>query len=72
MLAVGGFLGAGERRYPVPWRMLTFDPTRNGYVADLDKAVLRQAPSYEKADLADDGGTEERQRTWAAHWGPFI
>jgi hypothetical protein len=70
ILTVGGFLGAGERRYPVPWRLLTYDTNRMGYVAALDKDQLRAAPSYELADLADVG--EEGHSSWMAHWGPFI
>ena len=72
VLAVGGFLGAGERRYPVPWRILAFDPGRGGYVAALDKDQLRNAPSYDKAQLADNGDFEGEYHDWADHWGPFI
>jgi hypothetical protein len=72
ILAVGGFLGAGERRYPVPWRMLAYDGARNGYVADLDKRQLREAPSYALADLADVGEAAKDQKSWAEHWGPFL
>jgi hypothetical protein len=69
VLAAGGFLGAGERRYPIPWRMLTYDTSRNGYIATVDKEQLRNAPSYDKAELADMGDTDE---SWVNHWGPFI
>ncbi len=69
VLSSGGFLGAGERRYPVPWRILTFDPTRNGYIAAIDKEQLKTAPSYAMDDLGDVG---EQQESWLEHWGPFI
>lgn len=69
ILTVGGFLGAGERRYPLPWRMLTYDPNRNGYVTAVDKEQLRGAPSYDKSQLADAGDADEN---WTDHWGPFI
>ena len=72
VLAFGGFFGAGEKRYPLPWRMLSFDPGRNGYVVALDKAQLDHAPSYEMAELADVGESDERHKSWAEHWGPFI
>jgi len=72
VLAAGGFLGAGGRRYPVPWRMLTYDPARNGYVAAIDKEQLREAPSYDMAELGDLGDSDEQQKSWADHWGPFI
>ncbi len=72
ILTVGGFLGAGERHYPFPWRSLTYDTLRDGYVAAVDKAGLGEAPSFALADLADVGDSDERQRSWAEHWGPFI
>ena len=72
ILAVGGFLGAGTRRYPLPWRVLTYDTSRNSYVTSIDKERLDQAPSFEMADLADVGDSDEHQQSWADHWGPFI
>jgi len=72
ILEMGGFLGAGARRYPVPWRILTYDTSRNGYVAPIDKKQLSEAPSFEMSDLGDVGDFDEQQTGWAAHWGPFI
>jgi sporulation protein YlmC with PRC-barrel domain len=48
-LAFGGVLGVGEKRHPIPWKALTYDPEQNGFVIDLDKEVLRAAPSYDDA-----------------------
>lgn len=72
VLAFGGFLGAGEKRYPIPWRMLTYDLTRGGYVVAIDKSQLHEAPSFELAELADVGDAQDEQKSWADHWGPFI
>ena len=72
VLAVGGFLGAGERRYPIPWRILTYDPSRGGYIAAVSKEQFRSAPSYDMAELGDIGDSEEQRESWAEHWGPFI
>jgi hypothetical protein len=72
IVAVSGFLGAGERRYPVPWRLLSYDPAHAGYIAALAKDQLRGAPSYGLADLADVGDAEGGHRSWLSHWGPFI
>ena len=46
VLSFGGFLGLGERYYPLPWKVLTYDPARAGYVIDLDREQLEKAPSY--------------------------
>lgn len=46
VLSFGGFLGMGKDHYPLPWSMLTYDTGQGGYVVDLDKAVLDNAPRY--------------------------
>ena len=46
VLEFGGFLGMGSDRYPLPWNMLKYDTTKEGYVVPLDKAKLEGAPRY--------------------------
>lgn len=46
VLSFGGFLGMGQDHYPLPWSMLNYDTDKNGYLVDLDKAVLDDAPRY--------------------------
>lgn len=46
-MAFGGFLGVGEKRHPIPWRALTYDPDSDAFVIDLDKETLKAAPSYD-------------------------
>ena len=48
ILSFGGLFGMGERNYPLPWDVLTYDPDQGGYVVDLDKDRLKEAPSYER------------------------
>src|SRR4051794_40088839 len=50
VLSFGGFLGIGEDYYPLPWKALTYDPGRGGYVVDLDQERLRAAPSFTEGD----------------------
>lgn len=47
VLSFGGLFGMGERFYPLPWDVLTYDTDKGGYVVDLDKERLQGAPSYE-------------------------
>lgn len=47
VLSFGGFLGMGKDHYPLPWSMLSYDLHKGGYVIDLDKALLDNAPRYE-------------------------
>lgn len=46
VMSFGGFLGLGESYHALPWHVLTYDPSRGGYVVDLDKERLTGAPSY--------------------------
>ncbi|WP_150293131.1 PRC-barrel domain-containing protein [Sphingobium estronivorans] len=46
VLQFGGLFGIGSEYYPLPWNVLTYDPSRGGYAIDLDKSVLEQAPRY--------------------------
>ncbi|MDV5823384.1 PRC-barrel domain-containing protein [Sphingobium naphthae] len=46
VLSFGGFLGIGNDHYPLPWSILTYDTDKGGYVIDLDKEVLDNAPRY--------------------------
>ena len=45
-MSFGGFLGMGQSYHPLPWKVLTYDTSKGGYVVDLDKNRLQNAPSY--------------------------
>ncbi len=47
VMSFGGFLGMGEKFHPLPWAKLKYDAQKGGYVVNLDKKVLQDAPSYE-------------------------
>ncbi len=51
VLEFGGFLGIGTDRYPVPWSMLDYDTSKDGYVVPLTKEQLDKAPRYGDGDL---------------------
>ena len=53
VMEFGGFLGMGADRYPIPWGMLTYDTSQDGYVVPLDKARLDQAPRYADDRIPD-------------------
>lgn len=46
VLQFGGLFGLGSDYYPLPWNVLTYDTDQGGYVVNLDKAVLENAPRY--------------------------
>ena len=52
VLTYGGFLGVGDKKFPLPWSVLTYDTNQGGFVINLDKETLRNAPSLEGDDMA--------------------
>jgi sporulation protein YlmC with PRC-barrel domain len=72
ILAYGGFLGIGDRFYPLPWEKLRYDIEMGGYVVDVDQDVLEGAPSYSDAAPAswhDDVWGRGIYTYWGVH--PF-
>ncbi len=53
VLEFGGFLGIGTDRYPIPWSLLKYDTSQDGYVVPLDKSTLEGAPKYEDHTVPD-------------------
>ena len=51
VMEFGGFLGMDTDRYPLPWSMLKYDTTKEGYVVPVDKAQLDNAPHYADGDM---------------------
>lgn len=50
VLSFGGLFGLGSDHYPLPWKVLDYDPAQGGYVVDLDRDVLDKAPRYAAED----------------------
>lgn len=46
VIEFGGILGMGNDYYPIPWDMLTYDTEKGGYVVDLTKEQLDNAPRH--------------------------
>jgi len=48
VMTFGGFLGMGEKYHPIPWSSLQYDKDLGGYMVNIDKAQLENAPSYDR------------------------
>ena len=46
VLQFGGVFGLGSDYYPLPWDVLTYDEDQGGYVVELSKEQLENAPHY--------------------------
>jgi len=60
VLSFGGFLGMGQKHFPIPWVRLKYDRARQAYQLDLTDEELRRAPSYE-ADKEFDWGDRSQE-----------
>ena len=47
VMSFGGFLGMGEKFHPIPWSTLKYDQQKGGYVVNIDKKLLQDAPAYD-------------------------
>src|SRR5262249_39054732 len=67
VISFGGFLGLGESHYPVPWEALTYDPELGGYVVNLERSRLAEAPTIGGDDPFADPAFGSRVREyWAS------
>ena len=49
----GGVMGFGSDYYPMPWDVLTYDTEKGGYVVDMSKEQLQNAPRYPASSQPD-------------------
>ena len=56
VMSFGGFLGLGESYHPLPWRALTYDTRLGGYVVDIDRTKLADAP---RLGVGDDPSVDD-------------
>ena len=58
VLAVGGFLGIGERYHRLPWERLVYDEDKKGYNIDLTGEEVRSAPHFSRDEVHAAGVPE--------------
>ncbi|MEH6951818.1 PRC-barrel domain-containing protein [Nitrobacter sp. NHB1] len=47
VLGYGGFLGIGDDHYPTPWASLKYDKDLSGYITNVTRDQLDEAPHYQ-------------------------
>jgi hypothetical protein len=68
VMQFGGFLGIGADYYPIPWQMLNYSTDHGGYVVDLDKDTLADAPRYADNSNEPDYDQTYNQQVYS-HYG---
>lgn len=66
VMSFGGIMGLGEKYCPLPWEALRYDTDLGGYVANLDRDKLTNAPDYDVANPDWSPSYEDRLRQ---HYG---
>ena len=46
VLSVGGFLGIGDEKHSIPWARLDYDTDVGGYMLNVTKEQLKDAPRF--------------------------
>lgn len=68
VMGFGGFLGMGEDFHPIPWKKLSFDSNKHGYVTDITESQLKGAPERKSAWHLD---RDWEQRTYDHYKVPY-
>jgi hypothetical protein len=72
ILAFGGFLGMGDKLFPVPLTSFSFRYDKDGSlercIINVDKDTLKSAPGYDPEDLSQPGDREFISRIFS-HYG---
>lgn len=48
VLSFGGFLGIGSKLFAIPWEALKLDEKNHGFILDVDRERLENAPGFDK------------------------
>ena len=51
ILAAGGVLGVGDKYYPLPLEVLSFDPVKKAFFLAVDREMLKEGPAFDKDRL---------------------
>ena len=60
VMSFGGALGFGEALFPLPWRHLTYDEAKDGYVLGVTKEQLAKAPRFKPSEAPEFGAGYRR------------
>ena len=68
VLSFGGFLGMGDKLFPVPMEALQYRAGDGKCILDVDKETLKNAPGYDRNTLPDVNDRVWRSQIFS-HYG---
>ena len=72
VLNFGGLFGLGHHHYPIPWSLLTYNPSSKAYEIEISEERLSQASeSFKDLDFGDRAGEAKLHARYGArpYWG---
>lgn len=54
LMSFDGFLGVGARYYPIPWRMLDYDPEKHGFRTALTREQIERGRHVPDKEIRDE------------------
>jgi hypothetical protein len=57
-----GFLGISEDHFPLPWSVVTYNPTLGGYEVNVTEQQLKDAPKYSEHEGWDWADPARREK----------
>src|SRR5581483_4975278 len=72
VLSFGGFLGFGDKLFPIPLTSLSFRAGKDGgierCILNVDKETLKNAPGYDRSEIAEHADRGFLSRVYS-HYG---
>ncbi|WP_380875488.1 photosystem reaction center subunit H [Sphingomonas sp. DBB INV C78] len=65
VLEFGGLFGIGSHVHPIPWERLIYDKARRGYVTEITREQIEDAPSL---DLDETDRIRESETPMYSYW----
>ena len=72
VLESGGFLGIGDKLFPVPWESLAALPSEGIFFLNQSKEQMEKAPAFDKKQFARHGGYALGGGHFQALWCPRV
>ncbi|WP_439817861.1 PRC-barrel domain-containing protein [Zavarzinia sp. CC-PAN008] len=72
VMSFGGFLGIGEKYHAMPWSVLSYDTQMGGYLVNLDKEQLKNAPMFGRGETVDWENREWGTRVHDYYRAPYF
>ena len=68
--SIGRYFNLEHEEHTIPWKRLSYDITRHGYVVDVTEPELRSAPEFTREDII--GHSAQARDELDSHYGLFI